>query len=94
MTAEVWNSPLTWKHAYQGLADGFWSFAEDVFGYQFAIREDEIVLFDPEAGSTELIASMMEEWVDLILRDNSQDTAYYREATNSQTSLRGTPWKV
>lgn len=76
MTAETWNDRQTWRYAYQGLADGLWFFAEDAFGYQFGLDQEEIVLFDPETGSREHIAQTIGEWADLIVRDYSRMTGH------------------
>ena len=41
--AEFWNAASTWKRAFDGMADGLWFFAEDVFGVQFAVHDDSVV---------------------------------------------------
>ena len=66
---EAWNAPTTWRAGYDGLADGFVFFAEDVFGSQFAIRNERVYVFDPETGSAEPMASSVEDWADQLLSD-------------------------
>lgn len=61
---EEWNSSDGWIASYQGLADGLFFFAEDVFGAQFAIRGDRVVTFDPETAEVEVMASSIEDWAD------------------------------
>src|SRR4051794_28427234 len=53
----VWNSDELWRAEYDGLADGLFFFAEDLFGGQFAISDRGIVSFDPESGYTDVIAA-------------------------------------
>ena len=42
MTVQHWNEGDLWRTSYDGLADGFLFFAEDVFGCQFAFDSDRI----------------------------------------------------
>src|SRR6185312_2296640 len=37
-----WNDGALWRDAYRGLADGLLCFAEDVFGGQFALVDDQV----------------------------------------------------
>jgi hypothetical protein len=64
-----WNSDALWKREYQGVADGVFCFAEDVFGMQFCLSSDAICRFDPETGASELVADTLEEWASALLRD-------------------------
>ncbi len=64
-----WNVPETWKCEYHGLADDLLCFAQDVFGNQFALRRDEIVLFECETGRTTAFASSIEDWSEKVLAD-------------------------
>lgn len=66
---EAWNAADGWRTAFQGLADGFLFFAEDVLGGQFAIRDDEVLSFDPETGQPEQVASSLEGWADRLPAD-------------------------
>ncbi len=66
---EAWNEPAGWRSGYDGLADGFTFFAEDVFGSQFAIRDERVCMFDPETGSAEAMATSVEDWADQLLSD-------------------------
>jgi hypothetical protein len=64
---EAWNEKGLWRDWYQGLIDGLFFFAEDVFGGQFAISGEEIVSFDPESGEVELLAQSFEGWASELL---------------------------
>jgi len=46
LTFQAWNSLGTWKYAYGGLVDDIMFFAEDIFGDQFGISDDAVVLFE------------------------------------------------
>jgi hypothetical protein len=75
-TVERWNDPATWVSHYDGMADGYLFFAEDVFGSQFAIRDDTVVTFDPETGEPDRLASGIEDWADQILSEYDVLTGY------------------
>jgi hypothetical protein len=64
-----WNGEQLWGHAYGPLAEGYFFFAEDVFGGQFAIRGEGIVQFDPETGDATGLAATLEDWAQAILDD-------------------------
>jgi hypothetical protein len=53
-----WNSQRLWRGAYEGMADGAVFFAEDVFGVQFALRDEAVQTFDPETGATDRAGSV------------------------------------
>lgn len=76
MNLEDWNKEGLWRSAYQGLADNCLFFAEDVFGGQFCIKNDEIYAFDPETGGLEYLASDIEGWVNVIFEDYEMLTGY------------------
>jgi hypothetical protein len=68
--ARSWNSPTLWRDAYKDMVrptDFF--FAEDVFGSQFAVRDNAIYIFEPETGAFELLAHDIESWAQKILDD-------------------------
>ena len=71
-----WNSPTLWKAEYQGLADVYVFFAEDIFGGQFCFAESGVCQFDPETGQTEEIAKDLEGWAEMIFRDYRVLTGY------------------
>lgn len=73
---QAWNAEKTWREWYSDLLDGIFFFAEDVFGGQFGIRDDRIVLFEPEAGEVEPVADSLEDWACQILSNFSQMTGY------------------
>lgn len=69
MSIQAWNDRNRWRDAYGGLAQGLFFFAEDIFGGQFALRGSEVVTFDPETASIEVIAPTLESWADHLLAD-------------------------
>jgi hypothetical protein len=71
-----WNEPRLWKHAYDESAASAFCFAEDIFGYQFCLRNDEVGRFDPETGGVEHLCSDLEEWADLVCSDYYAQTGY------------------
>jgi hypothetical protein len=64
---ERWNSASLWRSEYEDMTEGLLFFAEDAFGYQFAIRDDSIVSFDPETGEVADFAETLEDWSNRIL---------------------------
>lgn len=64
-----WNHPTGWRMTYGPLADGLFFFAEDIFGTQFALLGDRVVLFDPETGDAEPVGDSLDTWAGHILAD-------------------------
>lgn len=64
-----WNAPNLWRFEYEHLTDGLCFFAEDIFGVQFAIKQDYVVSFDPESGGIQRIADDIERWAEVVLGD-------------------------
>lgn len=75
-TLERWNSPDLWRDHYDHLDDSVLFFAEDVFGGQFAIRNDAVEAFDPETGDFTPLATSIEGWAAAILADPEVLTGY------------------
>jgi hypothetical protein len=71
-----WNSPTLWKVDYRGIADDMFCFAEEIFGRQFVVHEENIAVFEPETGDLEIIASSLEEWASKMLLDYNQMTGH------------------
>ncbi len=65
----AWNDAALWRSTYDGLTDGCVFFAEDAFGGQFAVVDDDVVTFDPETGDREAIARSIDGWAQLVLDD-------------------------
>ena len=65
----TWNEQSTWRNEYDTLANDCIFFAEDIFGVQFCIFDDNIYIFDPETGDKSLFANNIEEWANLILEN-------------------------
>jgi len=53
------------------LFDGLFSFAQDIFGNQFAFNIDNghIVLFNIETGTKEILAKGFKEWLNILVED-------------------------
>jgi hypothetical protein len=64
-----WNEPSLWLDAYKIELPDLFFFAEDVFGGQFAIAGDTIVMFDPETGAIEEIDKTFEGWATKVLSE-------------------------
>lgn len=73
---EGWNAPDLWRCDYQGSADGMLFFAEDIFGEQFAMKEEGIVRFNPETGACEEVGRNLEAWAEVVFSDLSVQTGY------------------
>jgi hypothetical protein len=71
-----WNEELLWRSSYNGLADRYLFFAEDIFGGQFCIKDDAIYTFDPETGDMNYLADDIESWAKAILNDYEVLTGY------------------
>lgn len=71
-----WNKNILWRDAYKGLADGCLFFAEDVFGGQFCIKDNNIYTFEPETGSLDYLAEDIESWSMAIVSDYEVLTGY------------------
>jgi hypothetical protein len=76
MTLQSWNTVGTWKYAYGGVLDNIMFFAEDIFGDQFGISDDAVVLFRSETGEIEPLAASLEEWASQVLVDFENLTGY------------------
>jgi hypothetical protein len=73
----AWNTPDAWLAQYDDFNLGpMLFFAEDVFGNQFAIASDRVVLFDPETGRMEKVAQTLEDWARVVLGDYAYFTGY------------------
>ena len=71
-----WNSHELWKIDYNGLANNYFCFAEDILGVQFCIIEDGVVTFDPESAEVKRFASTLDEWASKILASYNSMTGY------------------
>jgi len=76
ISGSTWNEDRLWKYSYgEGLADTY-CFACDVFGCQYAFRDDRIVKFDPETGECANHSATIEDWAGAILEDYEYETGY------------------
>ena len=73
---QAWNESKLWRDWYQGITDGLFFFAEDIFGGQFAIRGNEIVSFEPESGEIAVVAPTLDRWAAEILLNYVRLTGY------------------
>lgn len=71
-----WNENTLWRDAYQGLTNNCLFFAEDIFGGQFCIKDNQIYTFDPETGALDYLADDIEGWAKAIVSDYEVLTGY------------------
>jgi len=72
----TWNSSELWRQYYGDLAKGCLFFAEDVFGFQFAIKGNLVWAFDAETGHLTEVGESLEAWAGTILNDYQFQTGY------------------
>ncbi|MEV7500393.1 hypothetical protein [Streptomyces sp. NPDC093018] len=63
-------------YAYGESANGLTFFAEDVFGFQFAVDDERFYMFDPETAELDPVAASSGEWADCILEEFDELTGY------------------
>lgn len=88
-----WNREGLWRNEYKELAEGCLFFAEDIFGGQFCIKDNQINTFDPETGDLFFIANNIEEWAKEIISDYEVLTGY-RLASQWQEKNGEIPSKI
>lgn len=64
-----WNAVDTWRDEYQGVGDDLLFFAEDIFGFQFAISPQGFYQFDPETTEREYLGADIYEWARTMISD-------------------------
>jgi hypothetical protein len=70
-----WNVQSSWKYLFECTSIGY-CFAENIFGEQYYIHNENIYQFDPETCETKIIANNLNEWAELILDDYDYLTGY------------------
>ncbi|GAB3694958.1 SMI1/KNR4 family protein [Saccharopolyspora tripterygii] len=72
-----WNTGEAWKDSFEGLADDYFCFGQDVLGMQFAIKDgSEVVRFDPETARAERIGDSLDSWASWLMSNpNTRGTA-------------------
>ncbi|MBZ6195442.1 hypothetical protein KVH07_21305 [Streptomyces olivaceus] len=90
MSAEWWNSPSLWRGSYGDSFDELTFFAEDAFGFQFAVSDVGFHSFNPETGEVESMGRTSEEWARQIIDDFEVLTGHpvIREWQQSNGALR------
>lgn len=68
-SVQEWNSEELWRSAYGAMSEGHLFFAEDAFGGQFSIKDEQVFTFDPETGDAVALSSSLEDWADQVLFD-------------------------
>lgn len=76
ITLGRWNSYGLWRHNYGSLAEDMLFFAEDVFGNQFCLHDDQVCFFDAETGKLDAIGRHISEWVEKVLSEFEVWTGY------------------
>jgi hypothetical protein len=73
---EGWNADKLWRNQYQGLAEGLFFFAEDIFQDQFCLsqKEEGVFRFIAETGQTTFSGSSLEKWAERIMTDCRVET--------------------
>jgi hypothetical protein len=71
-----WNAADLWRGEYATMADGYLFFAEDLFGEQFALKDDAVWRFNPETGTADNIADTVADWARRILDDYDAETGH------------------
>ncbi|NAS22188.1 SMI1/KNR4 family protein [Herbidospora sp. NEAU-GS84] len=67
--AAFWNGDDLWIKEYGEPVRDLTFFAEDAFGFQFALGKNGFWSFDPETAERELICRNIAEWASLIIED-------------------------
>src|SRR5205823_2208076 len=63
------NDATLWKSEFKRDLTKVIFFAEDIFGIQFCIKDDEVCTFDPETSESKVIATSLADWARWILED-------------------------
>lgn len=71
-----WNGNALWRGSYGELADGCLFFAEDIFGVQFCIKDNQVNTFDPETGALGYLSDGIEGWANAIISNYEVLTGY------------------
>jgi hypothetical protein len=76
LTFQKWNSKSLWRKGYSELEGDTCFFAEDLFGFQFCIKDESIFLFDGETFKFDLFSNSLREWAEKILDNYNLYTGY------------------
>lgn len=57
------------KDIYKSKVEGFFFFAEDLFGHLFAFRDSKVFLFFIDAAEYKFVADCFEDWVNIVMDD-------------------------
>jgi hypothetical protein len=72
-----WNSVNSWRKNYiDVMPSGYFCFAQDLFGVQFAISSEGVIRFNPESGQVTSYAGSIDEWAMKLLENFEEDTAW------------------
>jgi hypothetical protein len=71
-----WNDSALWKSEYKVDLSSVVFFAEDIFGIQFCIKDNEVNSFDPETGELVVVAQNVEDWSRWIFEDAKTRTGW------------------
>ena len=71
-----WNASKGWRESYKYLTNGMYFFAEDLFGNQYAFKDDKIIFFDADNGEIKECAENFDSWCSLILEDYDYMTGW------------------
>jgi hypothetical protein len=72
-----WNAADGWRRTYLDvLSSGYFCFAHDLFGVQFAVSSEGVIRLDPESGKVTSYAGSIVEWAERLLENFEEDTAW------------------
>lgn len=72
-----WNAHGLWIAEYPMLSDAqALFFAEDIFGNQFALRDEAVQKFDAETSELEPFARTISEWAEAVMRNYEYETGH------------------
>lgn len=73
---ESWNRADLWRSEYPPIPEEVLFFAEDIFGDQFALKENGISRFESETGAFKPIAATLDDFIGKLLTDYRQLTGF------------------
>ena len=71
-----WNAPSLWKGQYTDDLSEALFFAEDIFGGQFCLCQDQVCTFEPETGELAALSESLEGWAEEVLAEYEVLTGY------------------
>jgi hypothetical protein len=76
MSLQRWNAAGTWKSEFGDFLDPLTCFAEDIFGNQFGILDEVVVVLNAESGEIRTLTRSLEERACQLLADYQLPTGF------------------